>query len=446
MEEQLREEIMALSEEMIKRLTAAMRERGQKPATLLWMEVTVVAVVAGLAVGLIKGLIGVLWGRGYEGSVIECEGCRGAMKFQRYANRRVISGFGRFKYERAYYYCGGCRQGRAPLDERLQVGRRQVSPRLQRVMGFLSGHLSFPVVGKAIKESLGVVVSDETIRQLAHDLGQQARQWEEQQRQAYEAATAAAATAAAESRTWVVEIDGKKIGYQDGSWKETKVGVIYELSHRVEIHRGRRELVKRELIARRCDWLEFRLHLGAALRRAGVRPGDQVVAIADGAKALEQIFDLAAPDAVQVRDFYHVAQRVWAIGELRYGAQTPRARAWIRLKLAHLKRSQVSRVIGSIAGMKFDTELDQQTQAEVLTYLRNQAWAMDYAHYLEQQWPIGSGAVEGGCRLIGWRMNGCGRRWSLPGGDALTALRVAVLNDRLDQLPTLSSLQWNLAA
>ena len=54
--------------------------------------------------------------------------------------------------------------------------------------------------------------------------------------------------------------------------------------------------------------------------------------------------------------------------------------------------------------------------------------------YEQAGWPRGSGAVEGGCRLIGARTNGCGRRWGEPGCDAIVALRVAVLNNRLDLL------------
>ncbi|MCS6806676.1 MAG: UPF0236 family protein [Blastocatellia bacterium] len=225
--------------------------------------------LAALAVGIMKGMLEVVLGRDYEVSGVACPGCRGRMKFRRYARRPVISGFGRFSCERAYYYCRRCGQGRAPLDEQLQISHRRVSPRLQRVIGFLSGHLSFAVVGKSLKESLQIEVSNETIRQVAAEWGQQARDWEEQQRQMYEEAPVVSQPRRAQPKTWVLEVDGKKIGYQDGSWLETKVGVIYELSDRVESERGRHELVKRELIARGCEWLEFSYHVGAAMRLVG---------------------------------------------------------------------------------------------------------------------------------------------------------------------------------
>jgi hypothetical protein len=75
-----------------------------------------------------------------------------------------------------------------------------------------------------------------------------------------------------------------------------------------------------------------------------------------------------------------------------------------------------------------------ETRRQVLHYLTKNRYAMDYARYQQAGWPRGSGAVEGGCRLIGARTNGCGRRWREPGCDAIVALRVAVLNARLDLL------------
>ena len=126
-------------------------------------------------------------------------------------------------------------------------------------------------------------------------------------------------------------------------------GVIYELSDRVEVHPGRQELVKWELIARRCDWLEFAHHFWVARRRAGVRPGDRLVALADEAEAIEQNFALVAPKATRIRDFYHVAERIYAIGELRYGAQTPTAQRWIKGSLEKLNASDLPPVIRSIA-------------------------------------------------------------------------------------------------
>ncbi len=56
-------------------------------------------------------------------------------------------------------------------------------------------------------------------------------------------------------------------------------------------------------------------------------------------------------------------------------------------------------------------------------FRRNQAY-MDYAAYLQQGWPIGTGVIEGVCRhLVKDRMELAGMRWTVPGAEALLTLR-----------------------
>ena len=88
----------------------------------------------------------------------------------------------------------------------------------------------------------------------------------------------------------------------------------------------------------------------------------------------------------------------------------------------------------SISHLQFDSQPAEHTRAQVLGYLEKHRAAMNYRDYQEEGLPIGSGAVEGGCRLVGARTNGCGRRWSLAGCDQMVALRTAVLTDRLDRI------------
>lgn len=114
---------------------------------------------------------------------------------------------------------------------------------------------------------------------------------------------------------------------------------------------------------------------------------------------------------------------IWILNELR-----------VSYRLHKLNESQVRAVLKSIAHLKLSTAAAVETRRQVLHYLTKNRYAMDYARYEQAGWPRGSGAVEGGCRLIGARTNGCGRRWGEPGCDAIVALRVAVLNGRLDLL------------
>ena len=444
MESEIRALIVPLSERLIKQLSEVKEKPENQHLDLFALELLVARLLAGFALALLAGLIQLWYGRGRAAQPVLCPGCGARLTVQSYWRRPVLSLFGRFSYERAYYYCRACRLSRTPLDEELGVGERQCSPRLQRVMAYLAAHLSFGVVEQALAECYELEVSDETIRQVAEEVGAQARAWEDEEQARDE--QAASTMRPPRPQTWIIECDGKQVGFQDGRWQEVKVGIIYQLGARVESSEGRHELLKREIVARRCGWEEFAHQFWAAMQRSGVREGDRLVAVADGAHAMEQIFAFVAPEATRVRDFYHVAERIHSIGEVRFGLGTEAGQAWARAQLHKLKESESEAVVRSIAHLKLETKQAEETRREVLGYLQNHRTAMDYAQYRAEGLPIGSGAVEGGCRLIGARTNGCGRRWGEEGCDQIVALRVAVLNERLDRIRPKPSLALALAA
>ena len=145
------------------------------------------------------------------------------------------------------------------------------------------------------------------------------------------------------------------MGLQDGSWQGVKIGLVYELGARASPYAGRQELLWRELVARRCSLEEFACHFWAVMQRAGVGEGDRIVAVADGAHSMEQIFAFVAPQATRIRDFYHVAERIHAIGELRFGVETAEGQQWTQAQLHKLKESETSAAIRSIAHLRMET-------------------------------------------------------------------------------------------
>jgi hypothetical protein len=53
----------------------------------------------------------------------------------------------------------------------------------------------------------------------------------------------------------------------------------------------------------------------------------------------------------------------------------------------------------------------EEKREKVVNYIKKNKEVMEYWSYKAEGLPLGSGAVEGGCKLIGYRTNGCGRRW-----------------------------------
>jgi len=389
-------------------------------------------------------------GTGYAAATRACD-CGSKQRFQRYSSKTVRTLIGAVTYKRAYYRCPQCGLGTCPLDLQLDQSTREVSPGVERTLALLSAHLPFSKAEQVLAEVSGVGLCARQIETIAESLGAQAEQRQQQAEQ--QAATQGLVETPGPQppppRTFIIEMDGVQLGLQDGSWQEVKCGVIYELSQRVEIQAGRWELLQRQRCARRGDVGGFRQRLWALCLRAGIRQQDHLVVLGDGAEWIDQTVAWLFPKALRILDYYHAAERVWAVANARFGEATAEAQRWAHSKLSQLKRGGVKSVIAALRGLKMSSAAGQKVQQTAINYLRVRQAQMKYDEYQKAGLPIGSGAVESTCKqMVTVRCKQAGMRWSEAGGDAILALRSFVLNDRLDELcpkPTIS-LDWAAAA
>jgi hypothetical protein len=71
----------------------------------------------------------------------------------------------------------------------------------------------------------------------------------------------------------------------------------------------------------------------------------------------------------------------------------------------------------------------------LVTYVFHQRQRMDYARYRQTGYPVGSGSVESGCKIVVQeRMKQAGMRWSREGAQAMLALRCVLLSDCWDEV------------
>jgi hypothetical protein len=377
-------------------------------------------------------------GTGYEGSYLACK-CGGRMKYQRDAERPVRSLIGEVRYERAYYYCRECGSSRCPLDEKFGQGAREISAGVERQLALLSAHLTFATAAGVLREITGVEISARQAETVAEDVGDQAER--RSQQEADEAARRDLAPrphlrlVGAAERTWVIEMDGVMGGLKSGEWQEIKVGVIYELGQRVEISKHRWELLDKQRCAVRGNAEEFRKRLWATLIRVGAQVGDRIVVIADGAEWIEQTVEELFAGAIRILDFYHAAERVWAVANGRYGEGTLKASAWAETKIEALKAGRVSDVCRAMRRLEMPKAEAKEVCDNAVRYFERHRHQMAYDRYRAEGLPIGSGAVEGSCKhLVTARCKQSGMRWTEDGLSAIVALRCWTLNDRLDEL------------
>ena len=376
-------------------------------------------------------------GTGQEGSR-RLGACGHEQVFMRDAPRTIRTLVGEVCYRRAYFYCRTCGASCCPKDAMLGQGPRQLSPGVERCVALLGTHLSFATSAHLLEQLARISLTDRQCETVAEAVGAEADRREEAAVEATRQKplpVLVGPTPVRQPRTFILEMDGVMAGLRGGSWEEVKVGVLFDLSQRVEISSTRWELLARQ----RCEYhgsVEvFRERVWAMLHRAGVRAEDRIVVVGDGAEWIEGIVEWLFVGATQILDFYHVSERVWAVAGLRFGAGSTQAAVFAHEKLSALKAGEVASVIASFKRLRVEAEEADAVRNDVVAYFNKRRAQMAYRQFKSEGLPIGSGAVEGSCKyLVSARCNQAGMRWSGDGLDAVLALRCWVLNGRLDEL------------
>ncbi len=155
------------------------------------------------------------------------------------------------------------------------------------------------------------------------------------------------------------------------------------------------------------------------------------VALIDGNNhQIDRIQAEARKRGIQVSiviDFVHVLEYLWRAAWSFFTEADPDAETWVHDKAMAVLDGHATRVAAAIRRKATYHRLDgtRRTNADICAkYLTNKAPYLDYAHALQQGWPIASGVIEGACRhLVKDRMDLTGARWGLHGAEAVLKLR-----------------------
>ena len=312
---------------------------------------------------------------------------------------------------------------------------------MRKLAVWLSGLVTFEQAEEVLEKVGQVPLSDSTAWRQVQTCGAQA--------QAVEAAQRAAATAAPDrqqivpgevptSERLAATMDGAMIHVLQEGWKELKVGGLgkielqptrdpvtgdmLDLPHTVEntyvAHLGGPEVFGQQL------WAE------AQVRRWS-QAADTVV-IGDGAPWIWNLAGEHFYDSVQVVDWYHAKQHLCQAANLLHGEGTPAAQHWLtaqEIVLFEGHADQVADTIAHHARRKRKVAKDLRQHAG---YFRDNQRRMQYLERREDNYPIGSGLAECGCKQFRARFTGPGMRWSRPGAEHLLPIRAAIMSHRFD--------------
>jgi hypothetical protein len=127
------------------------------------------------------------------------------------------------------------------------------------------------------------------------------------------------------------------------------------------------------------------------------------VALTDGAESLQKHMRAKLPGFTLVLDIIHVDEHLWKAGTALYGETDEQRAVWVESQLQDILTSHPERVIERLEKQVLDLPKSSsvgKVLSQVAHYLRRNSAYMNYADYLRQGWPIGTGVVEGTCRHL----------------------------------------------
>ena len=315
-----------------------------------------------------------------------------------------------------------------PLDEELALVPGTLAPSIQDHLTHLASWMPFRRAAQMLERLLGVQVSEATIRRHTETVGalyeQQQTAMSQQASPGNERSASASSCGPATRPQWRWRLCGAGQG---------RLGRSPHAGHRRSGPIGSAEQEVRthalSYFSRMTDAATFAELAEVETQRRGVVQAEQVCAVTDGAEWLQGFIDLHRADALRILDFPHAAQRFGMIAEAYEQHGHPLPAQWVQQHCHDLKHQGPAGVLERLRALP-----PLEAGEEHLHYLEKREALMQYPTYRAAGWPIGSGIVESGNKVVMQaRLKGAGMRWGPTHVNPMLALRTAVCNDRWDE-------------
>ena len=319
-------------------------------------------------------------------------------------------------------------KGFFPLDEELELLPGKLTPREHECLVRLSGWMPFGKAVELLGDFVGIEVSQIVAQNYTETAGALYVQMQEEEVVRLEREMPEAACRADKLQ---ISADGAMVPLRHGVWAEVRTLVVGEVQPAVE-EKGEQVVHTRNLsyFSRKVSAQEFGRLALVEIQRRGVENAREVAAVMDGADWEQGFVDFHCPQAIRILDFAHAAEHLNAIGECLHGEHTPESQAWLKDRTHRLKHEGPEALLLELERLR-----RQHPDAEILSsnlaYLRKRKEQIQYPRFQAQGWPIGSGAVESGNKLVVQaRLKGAGMHWAEEHVNPMLALRNILCSHR----------------
>ena len=333
-------------------------------------------------------------------------------------------------------------RGFFPLDEELELLPGTLTPTLVETIVRLGTWMPFVPVTKGVAYFCKVDLAEATARRKTEEAGRAYVEVQTAQEEALERGEELPTEVG--PRLLQMSVDGAMVPLLHKTWGEVKtlaIGVVGEPIQK----KGEWEVHTEQLsyFSRMTDHETFTRLATVETHRRGIATAKEVCAVNDGATWNQTFIDCQRFDAVRILDWGHGAEHLAEVGRALYGTDTPAARTWLSGQLKELKTGDSAQVLADVAQVR--AGLVDGTQARVdpdalrvvtsnLEYFEKRREQIRYREFEQAGYPIGSGIVESGNKLVvEARMKGAGMHWAPENVDPLVALRSVACADRWEE-------------
>jgi hypothetical protein len=326
-----------------------------------------------------------------------------------------------------------------PLDEELGLLPGSLTPDLLRHVARLGARMPFTDVIEELHDLVGVDISEPTARRHAQAAGA-----------AYVGLQTAETDRIQETMPppppgpdlQQVSADGAMIPLVHKEWGEVRTVAIGDVEKPI-MEKGEPVVHTREVsyFSRLCDAETFTRLALVETHRRGTETAKKVCGVVDGAEWEQGFLDMHCPDAVRILDFSHAAGYLASAAQAAYGEGTVDAQRWYEAERHRLRHETPEVVLDAVRHLRDETTAQGNGRTAAvatitgsLAYLEKRTEQMRYAQFAEAGYPIGSGMVESGNKLVvEARLKGAGMHWARATVDPMLGLRNIACSDRWDE-------------
>lgn len=370
-------------------------------------------------------------GTGKQEQPPACPGCGGTTRYIAERGKYITTMLGTIRPERAYYYCGDCKTGFAPIDAALGIGANGLSTGVEEAICQLTAFMPFDTAEQQLAKLVLVPIDDNTAQRVVHQVGTALyRRQREKVATVWAHAEPPPMEVDQPPERLYISVDGTSVHLEEG-WKRAKVAAIYE-TEIVPQEEGADEV--RAIDITYVVSFEHAATFAQAVYVEAVRRGlyhaDEAIVLGDGADWIWNHVADFCDDPREILDFYHMSEHLWEAAHALYGEDDSRAEDWVDdmldILFAQGPDSLLHRLWQTTREHAGETRTVLKQQ---FNYFSKNKHRMQYAQLRDQHYHIGSGSVESACkRLIGARLKGAGMIWSREGARAMAHLRAAMLS------------------